>query len=84
MKPKSSLLGSATALRKEADQSFKADAQRRLNDQIKILTADDLSGEYNESLKQLFTTERAGGGVRPITAEDLQAFRYRNNLIKKI
>jgi len=79
-KAKSSLLGSATKLQKEAKASFNADAERRLKDQSKILTADDLSGEYNQALKQLFTRE---GGLHQITNEDLQAFRYRLNLIKK-
>lgn len=79
-KPRNPVIAPATASQKEAKDLFRFDAQRRLDDQQKILTAGDLSGEY-EHIRALFTT--LGGKPRIITPDDLQAFRARVNQIKR-
>ena len=63
---------------KEAGAAFKFDAQRRINDQNKILSADDLSGVYSLT-RQLFTT--IDGGARPLTMDDLIKFRANRDAI---
>lgn len=57
---------------KEARQAFEFDLNRRLNDQKKILSADDLSGLYDPK-RALFTT--VDGVPRMLTLDDLLAFR---------
>ncbi len=80
-KPTSKIIQSATKSGKEAASLFKSDAERRLKDQEKILTATDLSGEYNTLVGNLFTT--FGGKPRLITSADLEHFRSRVRDIKK-
>lgn len=57
---------------REARQSFEADRQQRLQDQHKILTADDMAGLYDPK-RGLFTT--VDGQPRPLTVDDLMLFR---------
>jgi membrane-associated HD superfamily phosphohydrolase len=80
-KPRSPVIQSSTKSAKEAKAKFLADAQQRLEDDYKVLTSTDLSGDYDKVLKDLFTT--MGGQLRPITNDDLQAFRQRQNEVKK-
>ena len=79
-KPRNPVIAPATASQKEAKDLFRFDAQRRLEDQHKILSAGDLSGEYDH-IRALFTT--LGGKVRVITQNDLQEFRANVNKIKR-
>ncbi len=62
----------ARASTREAQKALQYDRQQRLDDQAKILTADDMAGMY-DPLRRLFTT--AGGDFRALTPEDLVAFR---------
>lgn len=57
---------------KAARDSFQFDLDRRLKDQARILSADDLSGLYDPK-RGLFTT--IDGIARPLNFNDLQAFR---------
>lgn len=67
-----SFIAAASKANKQARDSFEFDLQRRLGDQAKILSADDLSGLYDQN-RQLFTT--IDGQPRPLTYDDLLAFR---------
>lgn len=75
-----SFIAAASKANKQARESFDADLQRRLGDQAKILTADDLSGLYDHN-RQLFTT--IDGKPRPLTYDDLLAFRAAVRDIKR-
>lgn len=56
----------------EARKNAEADRQQRLQDQHKILTADDMAGMYDPR-RGLFTT--VDGKPRVLTLDDLQLFR---------
>lgn len=63
---------SATRASAEAARNFEADRKNRIDNQAQILSADDMSGLYDPK-RRLFTT--AGGDLRPLTIDDLMAFR---------
>lgn len=69
---RSPVIQAANRSGKEAREAFLFDLNRRLADQGKILSADDLSGLYDPK-RQLFTT--IDGQPRPLTFNDLQVFR---------
>ncbi|MBV4524375.1 hypothetical protein KVG88_30335 [Pseudomonas sp. SWRI74] len=56
----------------EARKLFEADRAQRIGDQSAILSADDMAGLYDPK-RGLFTT--LGGEFRPVTVDDLIAFR---------
>lgn len=56
----------------EARKRFEADRAQRIGDQSQILSADDMAGLYDPK-RGLFTT--LGGDFRPVTVDDLIAFR---------
>lgn len=56
----------------EARRAAEADRARRIADQSKILSADDMAGLYDPR-RGLFTT--IGGDFRPLTVDDLMAFK---------
>lgn len=78
MADNNSFLGKLKGAKKESDSRLKADALQRAEegkrrDSIILNAKDVLSGKWDAS-KLLFTT--LDGKVRPITADDLVAFRY--------
>lgn len=75
-----SVLQRASKARTEANQAFKHDLGRRLQDQGRILSADDLSGMYDAG-RLLFTT--MGGVARPLTVDDLKQFRHQSRQLGK-
>lgn len=66
------LIQSANQAGKQAKGKFSYDLNRRLADQDKILTADDMSGLYDPS-RGLFTT--IDGRPRLLTLDDIAAFK---------
>jgi hypothetical protein len=66
------LIQAASKAGKEARLSFEHDLKRRLGDQDKILSADDLGGLY-EPKRGLFTT--IDGKPRMLTFDDIKAFK---------
>ncbi|MFJ3487107.1 hypothetical protein ACIPL1_27365 [Pseudomonas sp. NPDC090202] len=62
----------ASKVSAEARKRFEADRKQRIDDQAKILSADDMAGLYDPK-RGLFTT--LGGDFRPVTMDDLLAFR---------
>jgi hypothetical protein len=66
------LVVSASKAGAEARKSFEADRAQRIGDQSQILSADDMAGLYDPA-RGLFTT--LGGAFRPVTLDDLIAFR---------
>lgn len=69
--PRPDFIQSANRSGKEARELFERDLNRRLADQGRILSADDMSGLYDPK-RQLFTT--IDGQPRPLTFDDLKAF----------
>lgn len=69
---RNSLVVSASKLSAEARKRFDADRAQRIGDQSAILSADDMAGLY-DPMRKLFTT--LGGDFRPVTVDDLMAFR---------
>lgn len=66
------LVVAANKLSSEARKRFEADRTHRIGDQSAILSADDMAGLYDHK-RGLFTT--LGGEFRPLTVDDLIAFR---------
>jgi hypothetical protein len=64
---------SGSAGKKEADSRSSFDLERRLKDQDKILSANDMGGEYDAKTRQLFTT--IDGKPRILTYDDLKRFK---------
>lgn len=62
----------ATKASAEATRHFEEDRKSRIANQEQILSADDMSGLYDPK-RGLFTT--AGGDFRPLTVDDLMAFK---------
>ncbi|WP_426237536.1 hypothetical protein [Pseudomonas sp. TWP3-2] len=71
-KPRDPLVVAASKLTAEARRKFEADRAKRIGDQSAILSADDMAGLYDPK-RGLFTT--LGGEFRPLTHDDLIAFR---------
>lgn len=69
---KSNLVQDARRSAKEARESFEFDLKRRLGDQAKILSADDMGGLY-EPKRGLFTS--IDGKPRMLTFDDILAFK---------
>ncbi|MBD8671611.1 hypothetical protein [Pseudomonas lurida] len=78
--PRSTIIQSANKSGKEAREAFEFDLNRRLGDQGKILTADDMSGLY-EPKRGLFTT--IDGKPRMLTWDDIKAFKAAVNDIQR-
>lgn len=66
------VVGAANKAVSEARNRFEADRKHRISDQNAILSADDMAGLYDPR-RGLFTT--LGGEFRPLTLDDLSAFR---------
>lgn len=64
----------------EARKKFEADRAQRIADQSQILSADDMAGLYDPR-RGLFTT--LGGDFRPVTTDDLMAFKAAVNDIQR-
>ena len=62
----------ASKVSADARKRFEADRAQRIGDQAKILSADDMAGLY-DTKRGLFTT--IGGDFRPVTTDDLMAFK---------
>lgn len=62
----------ATKASAEATRHFEEDRKSRIANQQQILSADDMAGLYDPK-RGLFTT--AGGDFRPLTVDDLMAFK---------
>lgn len=71
-RPRDTLVVAANKLSAEARRRFEADRAQRIGDQNAILSADDMAGLYDPR-RGLFTT--LGGEFRPLTRDDLIAFR---------
>lgn len=70
--PRAAVIQSANQAGQQAKNKFTYDLNRRLADQDKILTADDMSGLYDPS-RRLFTT--IDGSPRLLTLDDIAAFK---------
>lgn len=70
--PRDAQVAPATRVNADARKHFEADRLSRLGNQAQILSADDMAGLYNRQ-RGLFTT--IGGDFRPITLDDLMAFK---------
>lgn len=79
-KPRNKLVVPAAKASAEARKLFEADRARRIADQSKILSADDMAGLYDIK-RGLFTT--IGGDFRPLTTDDLMAFKAAVNDIQR-
>lgn len=72
---------SANKASAEARKAFEADRAQRIGDQSAILSADDMAGLYDPR-RGLFTT--LGGAFRPVTMDDLIAFRAAMHDIQRL
>jgi len=79
-KPRNPLVSSAAKASAEAKKRFEADRAQRIGDQAQILSADDMAGMYDLQ-RGLFTT--LGGEFRPVTRDDLMAFKAAVNDIQR-
>jgi len=77
---RSHVIESANTAGKRARDTFLFDLNRRLGDQHKILSADDLSGLYNPK-RGLFTT--IDGKPRMLTFDDIKAFKAAVNDVQR-
>ncbi len=71
-KPRDAQVVPANRAAAEARKHFEADRLSRLGNQAQILSADDMAGLYDPK-RGLFTT--IGGDFRPLTVDDLMAFK---------
>lgn len=69
---RAALVQAASKAGKQAREAFEFDLKRRLGDQAKILSADDMGGLY-EPKRGLFTT--IDGKPRMLTFDDIKAFK---------
>lgn len=78
---RSDLVQDARRSAKEAREAFEFDLKRRLGDQDKILSADDMGGLYDPK-RALFTT--IDGKPRMLTSDDILAFKAAVKDIKRM
>jgi len=79
-KKRSAVVAPANRAVSDARKRFEADRARRIGDQDRILSADDMAGLYDPK-RGLFTT--LGGQFRVVTTDDLLAFRAAVNDIQR-